>query len=83
MFIHLGSDHMVALADVIAIINVDEPIAESIRDIIQLAIADKKICRICDKGQEKSLIITDDKIYLSPISSVTLFKRCRSLYEEV
>ena len=63
MFIHLGSDRMVALADVIAIINVDAPIAESVRDIIQLAIADKKICRICDKGR-KSLILTDEYLLI-------------------
>lgn len=82
MYIHLGNDYMVSLAEIIAIVNVEPPISSSVKDIIELAIAEKNIYQICDKGKEKSLILTERHLYLSPISSATLFKRA-SKFKEV
>ncbi|ADI00812.1 MAG TPA: DUF370 domain-containing protein [Syntrophothermus lipocalidus] len=78
MYMHLGDDYTVFLNEVIAIVNIDGLIDRSVKDIIDLAQAEKKLCRIGEKGKEKSLIITEQYVYLSPISSLTLFKRGHS-----
>jgi hypothetical protein len=83
MYIHLGSDEMLPSKDVVAILNVEPPIPDSIKEIIDLAIAERNLYQICDKDRAKSLVITPGKLYLSPISSLTLFKRSRIGYREV
>lgn len=82
MFLHLGNDFLISTENIIAIINLDQEqqLNRTTKDIIELGIAERKLTRISDK--EKSLIITDDKIYLSPISSTTLQKRWQEPYKE-
>ncbi len=75
MFIHLGSDQMIPIEKVVAILNIDSYINISLKEIIDLAVAEKTLQPICSRERAKSLIITADKIYLSPISSSTLLKR--------
>jgi len=75
MFIHLGSDYMIPSDKILAIINIDSYINVSLKEIIELGATEKKLHAICTRERAKSLVITSDKIYLSPISSVTLYKR--------
>jgi len=79
VFIHLGEDYTIFLDKVIAVINIEGPLDRSVKDIIDLAQVEKKLVRIGDQGREKSLVITDDQVYLSPISSLTLFRRGHNL----
>ncbi|MGE5380962.1 MAG: extracellular matrix regulator RemB [Methylocystaceae bacterium] len=84
MFLHLGNDYLVSTSDIVAIINldIDHPLDRVTKDIIELGIAERKLQRIGGIGKEKSLIITNDKIYLSPISSTTLQKRGQEPFKE-
>lgn len=83
MYIHLGNNHIISSQNIVAILNIEPPIAEDIVDIIDSAKLDKKLINISEKGKEKALIICDNKVYLSPISSTTLFKRAFTHYKEV
>lgn len=83
MYIHLGNNYIIPSENVIAIINIESPTSEDIMDIIDTAKLDRKLEYISEKGKEKALIICDDKVYLSPISSTTLYKRAFSHYKEV
>ncbi len=75
MFIHIGGDIVVKSKDVIAILGVNQlefqndelPVFENSSEHHQLV----KIT----SNKFKSIIITPDKIYYSPISSLTLKKR--------
>lgn len=78
MFIHLGSDQMIPIEEIVAILNIDSYINVSLKEIIEIGIAERNIHSICSRERAKSLVITADKIYLSPISSVTLFKRSQT-----
>lgn len=79
MYIHLGNNYIISAQDVVAILNMNTNLSEDLVDIIDLARFDKKLINISEEGKEKSLVICKDKIYLSPISSVTLFKRGAAL----
>jgi len=83
MYIHLGSNFIIPSEKVIAILNIYHPLSEDLLDIIETAKLDRNLVYIGEEGKEKTLIICSDKVYLSPISSTTLYKRAFSHYEEV
>lgn len=76
MFLHLGGDCMVKLEEVIMVINAENTAkSHNIVDFFNNK-KDKKIEIYKIDGENvKSVIITDKKIYYSPISSQTLKKR--------
>ncbi|NLP18542.1 MAG: DUF370 domain-containing protein [Firmicutes bacterium] len=77
MFLHLGGNCIVLAAQVITILNLkstkDSKITSEMRELLR---AEGLVAEACP-GVPKSLIITDEKAYLSPISSVTLKNRLR------
>lgn len=86
MFLHLGENVVVPVKDVIAIFDMETSIYGS--DTVQflrLAEEDGFVERIT-KDKPKSFVIAEvnkkSKIYLSPISSVTLSKRTVVQFEE-
>lgn len=74
MFLHLGGNRMISINEVVAIIDATggkTPFHGS-------SIVSEKQSRWLEKiegGQTKSYVVTDYKIYASPISSLTLKKR--------
>lgn len=85
MFLHLGENVVVPIKDVIGIFDVDTATYSS--DTIQflrMAEEDGFVERIT-KDKPKSFVIAEvdkkSKIFLSPISSVTLSKRTEFKYE--
>jgi len=79
MYIHLGNNYIISAQDVVAILNMNTNLSEDLMDIMELARLDKKLINISEKGKEKSLVVCKDRVYLSPISSVTLYKRGAAL----
>lgn len=80
MFIHLGGDTLISSENIIAIINVEnvsDP--ECLKKLFKGQ--DQKEIQKIDHENCKSLIITDKKIYLSQISSLTLKKRSEFMTE--
>lgn len=80
MFLHLGSDVSVALKDVIAI-N-DYSYLKTINKEFLKNMKSKKFIIDISDNDPKSFVITDKKIYLSAISSITLKKRADNLYND-
>ena len=80
MFLHSGSDVSVALKDVIAI-N-DYSYLKTINKEFLKNMRSKKFIIDISENDPKSFVITDKKIYLSAISSVTLKKRADNLYND-
>ncbi|MGE5415706.1 MAG: extracellular matrix regulator RemB [Acidobacteriota bacterium] len=82
MYIHLGSDEVVPIDQVIAILNIEPPLSAALKEIVDLGIAERNLYPICERERAKTLVITTGKMYLSPISSLTLYKRSRIGYGE-
>ena len=83
MYIHLGSDVVISAQNLIAIVNIEEPLSADIQDILDIAREERKLINISSKDKKKALVICDDCAYISPISSVTLYKRANNYYKEV
>jgi hypothetical protein len=74
MFIHLGGDIVIRSSDVIAIIDNNMESSKWTRQFLDKKEKNNQLIRIT-KEETKSYVITKDKIYCSPISSLTLKRR--------
>jgi len=79
----LGDDKVILGDSLIAILNLGDPVSSDLIEIIENAQLEKKLFNISLKDKNKSLVVCNDKLYLSPISSNTLFKRAIYFRREV
>ncbi len=80
MFLHIGSDVVIPLKNVIAILDIETTtLSKDSRDFLKTA-EEEGFIEAISTDLPRSFVITEEdkksKIYLSPISSVTLQKRC-------
>lgn len=79
MFIHLGGERVIQTSELVAIFDISiENSSKLTKQFIQHVEKEKLVEKI---GEElpKSLVITNDRIFYSPISSSTLKKRAHIL----
>ncbi len=79
MFLHIGGDIVIPIKDIIAIMDIESTtISKDTKDFLSIA-EEEGFIESISNDLPKSFIITEiekkSKIYLSPISSVTLQKR--------
>jgi len=80
MFLHLGGDILVSQESIIAILDLETAMKNPISlNFLKGIKENQKINYISEKGKEKSLVITSQGNYFSPISSTTLLKRSSSM----
>lgn len=76
MFLHVGTDVVVSLKRVVAILDMKSAgSTESTQEFLDYLKSQGKVTDI-SSGDAKSLVLTDSEAFLSPISSLTLKKRC-------
>lgn len=78
MFLHLGGDVVTPKKDVIAILDVCCLFSPVTVEFVEITKEKKNIYIIAEKGKEKSYVITNRKVFVSPISCSTLKKRAES-----
>lgn len=79
MFIHLGGEKIIRASELIGIFDLSvEKNSKITKQFTSQAVADKRVEMIGDE-ESKSLVVTIDKVYYSPISPTTLKKRANSL----
>ncbi|MDQ0271973.1 extracellular matrix regulator RemB [Cytobacillus purgationiresistens] len=77
MYIHIGEDVLIRTKDLVAII--DKESASSSKNTEEFLHRDKGLLINLSKGDYKSIVITTDHIYYSPLASATLKKRSSKL----
>lgn len=79
MFMHLGGDVVISLKDIISIMDIESSSTSGDTKEFLKTAEDEGFIRKISEDEEKSFILTEKNkktiIYLSPISSVTLYKR--------
>lgn len=82
LFLHLGEDVVVPKSSVIGIFDKTTCFNSiSSKEFIEIAKSEKRIRQIGAENKVKTFIITQEGIYLSPISSITLLKRSKDIFE--
>lgn len=81
MYLHLGGDMVVKTSEVVAILNLENiSTSASSREYLKLLEKRNEIEGV-SPSETKSIVITHDKVFSSPISSQTLMKRAGSFGE--
>ena len=80
MYLHLGGDIVVNIKNIISIMDMENTSVSKItREYLSNAEKNKRVINVNFEELPKSYIITKEKneikVYISPISSVTLLKR--------
>lgn len=77
MLLHIGSDVSVRLADVILILDREAvETSAATREFLQWAKTEDRLRSVTqDQEPPKSVIVTRNLVYMSPISSLTLGRR--------
>jgi len=79
MFIHLGGEKIIRSSELIAIFDLSiENSSKVSKQFIEHAEKNKNV-EVISQEECKSLVITTNKVYYSPISSTTLKKRAGQL----
>lgn len=78
MFLHLGSDTVVALDEVVLINDYKTVRSIANREFLEKVRSQNRIVDVASNSP-KSFVVTKEKVYLSAISSVTLKKRAGNL----
>jgi hypothetical protein len=79
MFLHLGSNVIIPVKQVITINNYQQHDCAINKEFLQTMQEEKMIIDISENNP-KSFVVTDKITYLSPISSQTLKKRSRKIF---
>jgi extracellular matrix regulatory protein B len=83
LFLHLGNDRVIAGHRVIAILNIEDMPSAAAEGLMATARLDRPVEYIDNRKKKKALVLCDDQVYISPISSHTLYKRALQGLEEV
>ncbi len=80
MFLHIGGDYIVSMKDIVAIVDMEKStISQDTRNFLKISDEEGFIVNVVENEMPKSFIITQEKhkskVYLSPISTTTLYKR--------
>jgi len=81
MFLHLGGDTVISQDKIVAIIDLETSVPDSNEEFLQNVRQSQKITYVSDPRKAKSLVITHEGYYFSPISSITLLRRSASFEE--
>lgn len=77
MFLHLGESTVVNTKDIIGIFDMDtSTVNKATRDYLNLAEKNKKIVYV-NYDLPKSFVVTNDKIFVCPLNTSTLYKRVK------
>ena len=78
MFLHLGEDTVINSKKVIGIFDMDtSTVNKATRDYLTKAEKEKKLIYV-NFELPKSFVVTEDKVYVSPLNTSTLLKRTKT-----
>ena len=83
MFVHLGGEKVIRMSELIAILDLSTEQSVTVHSEYIAHAEQKNAVEKIGEEAPKSLVITDSKLYYSPISSTTLKKRVQAMNERL
>lgn len=79
MFVHIGGEYTILVDSVISLINLETVQASSsdMKSFLKMQ-EDENILEYVSEEIPRSLIVTDDRTYVSPLSVGTILKRIKT-----
>jgi len=79
MYVHLGGDRIVRASELVAILDISIEQSSRITRQFTAWASKRKNVEVIGEEEPKSIVVTTQKVYYSPISSSTLKKRTHQL----
>jgi len=79
MYVHLGGERIVRASELVAIFDVSIEQSSRISRQFTAFASKRKNVEVIGEEEPKSIVVTTQKVYYSPISSSTLKKRTHQL----
>lgn len=77
MYIYLGGDTAISTKDIIGVFDMDtSTVNKATRDYLTKAEKEKRVIYV-NYELPKSFIVCKDKIYVCPLNTATILKRCK------
>ena len=77
MYIYLGGDTAISTRDIICVFDMDKStVNKATRDYLTKAEKEKRVIYV-NYELPKSFIVCRDKIYVCPLNTATILKRCK------
>ncbi|MCM1114842.1 MAG: DUF370 domain-containing protein [Clostridium sp.] len=77
MYIYLGGDTVLSTKEIIGVFDMDtSTVNKATRDYLSKAEKEKKVVYV-NYELPKSFIVCRDKIYVCPLNTATILKRCK------
>ena len=77
MYIYLGGDTAISTKDIIGVFDMDtSTVNKATRDYLTKAEKEKRVIYV-NYELPKSFIVCRDKIYVCPLNTATILKRCK------
>ncbi len=77
MFLHIGEDTLIRDKDIIGIFDMDtSTVNKATRDYLKKAEQEKRVVYV-NYDLPKCFVVTDKKVFISPINTSTLSKRAK------
>lgn len=77
MYLHIGEDTVILDRDIIGIFDMDtSTVNKATRDYLKKAEQDKRVAYV-NYDLPKCFVVTDKKVFISPINTSTLSKRAK------
>ncbi len=77
MYIYLGGDTAISTRDIIGVFDMDtSTVNKATRDYLTKAEKEKRVIYV-NYELPKSFIVCRDKIYVCPLNTATILKRCK------
>ncbi len=78
MYLHIGEDTLIKDSEIIGIFDMDtSTVNKATRDYLKKAEQEKRVAYV-NYDLPKCFVVTNEKIYISPINTATLNKRAKS-----
>jgi hypothetical protein len=75
MYIHLGGEKIIRSAELVAIFDITIEQSSKLSKQFVAGAKKRKDVEVIGEEESKSIVVTENKVYYSPISSSTLKKR--------
>ncbi|MDD6728263.1 MAG: DUF370 domain-containing protein [Eubacteriales bacterium] len=78
MYIHLGGDTVVNTKDILGVFDMDtSTVNKATRDYLNKAEKEKRTVYVNFDLPKSFIVTTDNKVYICPLNTATVLKRCR------
>lgn len=75
MYLHIGGDVIIPFKEVIGVFDMVTSNAQVTRDFLKISREEGFVASVMDGNPIKSFVVTDTKVYMSPIACSTLRRR--------